>query len=313
MTFPPGGGQGFPPSGFPNLVVIGTELLYSPSPGPGNLVLSIANVGGEDGYGNFYPSGLQVTDGAGNGIHLALNGQLVILGTGLSTAGFLSSIMVGSGASASPGIFLSGASNNDIVPQLFLFGESTDATNAAHALIAGYSLSGNTQAALDVDLVGVLRWAAVGTFINDVNLYRLAAGNLATDGLLTAIGGATAGDAWHSLGSPSATGYTVNQGRYRKNVAENETEIDIQLSAAVGGGTAGTYTFANLLPASYQFAGNYSRAYAFGYNATIAAGAQEGCVLMDSAGSANPGRVRIQIPGLSSGTTLGLTASVPLS
>lgn len=41
-------------------IVSGTALYYSPSPGAGNLILSIAAAGGTDAYGNTYPRGLSV-------------------------------------------------------------------------------------------------------------------------------------------------------------------------------------------------------------------------------------------------------------
>lgn len=163
-------------------------FFYSGTPATGNLVGSWAqSAGGDDGHGNPYPAGLQVTDGNGNGIHLDTDGQLVILGAGLATAGFLQS--AGAATSAdSPYTLLSGASNNDTVPQVLAVGESQDGSSPAHILLAGFSLSGNDQAGLDIDLVGALRWAAVGSFTNDTYLYRAAAGKLATDGAL-AVGG----------------------------------------------------------------------------------------------------------------------------
>lgn len=119
-------------------------------------------------------------------------------------------------------------------------------------------------------------------------------------------------ETWQSLGSPAATGYNTLFGRYRLT-PEGETEIDIQLQATPGAGTAGVYTFANLLPAAYQFAGTIARSYPLGYNGTLTAGVNAGSVLIDAASSANPGRVRIQIPGLPLNTIIGSTFTVPLS
>jgi len=58
-------------------------------------------------------------------------------------------------------------------------------------------------------------------------------------------------ETWHSLGSPSATNFTSNHGRYRMT-AEGQVEFDIQLTAAAGGGTSGIYTYANTLPIAYR-------------------------------------------------------------
>lgn len=121
-------------------------------------------------------------------------------------------------------------------------------------------------------------------------------------------------ETWHTLGGYGATGYTILQNRFRLTV-EGDTKIDIQLQAGAGGGTAGVYTATITLPSSpnYQFAGNYSRSYPFGYNGTIAAGQNFGSVLVDGAGTGTPGRVRIDIPGLPANTVIGCTIIIPAS
>lgn len=119
-------------------------------------------------------------------------------------------------------------------------------------------------------------------------------------------------EVWHTLGSPSATGFTSVHGRYRLT-PDGETEIDIQLNANAGGGTGGTYTYANLLPVAYQAIGSAAHAYPVGYNATIVAGQNFGVVLIDDKGTANAGRVRIQVPNLAAGATLGCNIRLPLN
>jgi hypothetical protein len=119
-------------------------------------------------------------------------------------------------------------------------------------------------------------------------------------------------ETWHSLGSFGAASWTINQGRYQLT-SEGECEIDIALNAQVGGGAAGTFTWTNTLPAAYQFAGNYSRSYPLAYNGTIAAGQNYGVILVDGAGTPNPGRVRIQLAALPATTNVGNTARIPLS
>ena len=56
---------------------------------------------------------------------------------------------------------------------------------------------------------------------------------------------------WHTLGTPSATGYSSVRGRY-KMLATGEVEFDIQLTATGGAVTAGSYTYANTLPTAYR-------------------------------------------------------------
>jgi hypothetical protein len=58
-------------------------------------------------------------------------------------------------------------------------------------------------------------------------------------------------ETWHSLGSPSATNFTSNHGRYRMT-ADGTVEFDIVLTGGTGGGTQGTYTYANTLPTAYR-------------------------------------------------------------
>lgn len=46
-------------------------FVYSPAPGPGNLILSIASIAGTDPYGNYYPAGF--TDQAGGSSNAEVN------------------------------------------------------------------------------------------------------------------------------------------------------------------------------------------------------------------------------------------------
>lgn len=81
-------------------VVDGTALYYSPSPGPGNLVASIASAFGTDAYGNVYQQGVvtyaadgsyaQITNAelllngapAGNGaVFLTISGDVLLIGS----------------------------------------------------------------------------------------------------------------------------------------------------------------------------------------------------------------------------------------
>ena len=58
-------------------------------------------------------------------------------------------------------------------------------------------------------------------------------------------------ETWQSLGSPSATNFTSDHGRYRMT-AEGEVEFDIALTGNTNGGTQGVYTYANTLLAAYR-------------------------------------------------------------
>jgi hypothetical protein len=121
-------------------------------------------------------------------------------------------------------------------------------------------------------------------------------------------------ETWHSLGSPSATGYTSLGGRYRyEAIGPGYTVLEIQLLANAGGGTAGVYTYASALPAGYQFPGSGSKSEPLGFNGTVAAGSNFGSALIDGAAAGSPGRVRIDIPGLPAGTVIGATIWIPLS
>lgn len=121
-------------------------------------------------------------------------------------------------------------------------------------------------------------------------------------------------ESWHTLGGLGVTGYTINFGRFRyEAIGPGYAVYDIELQAGAGGGTAGVYTWTIVPGATYQFGGPTSRSYALGFNGTVAAGANAGSVLIDGAASANPGRVRVVIPGLPAGTVIGGTIWVPLS
>lgn len=119
-------------------------------------------------------------------------------------------------------------------------------------------------------------------------------------------------DAWQPLGSAGATGCTQLQARYTLS-PEQFCVIDISLEAAAGGSTAGTYTFANTLPAAYQAPGSGLRVYPFPFNAPITTGTQDSVIVVDEAGGPVPGRVRITIPAVAANVFFTGTAFVPLT
>lgn len=63
------------------VIISGTSgsglFVYSPNPGPGNLVASIAPQAGTDGFGNAYPAGLAVFDDIGDIINL-VDGEILL-------------------------------------------------------------------------------------------------------------------------------------------------------------------------------------------------------------------------------------------
>jgi hypothetical protein len=130
---------------------------------------------------------------------------------------------------------------------------------------------------------------------------------LIVDGTITATGGTQAAptlittDSWQSLGSPAATGFTSDHGRYRLT-SDGDVEFDIALTAGGGGGTAGSYTYANTLPAAYRPAIN--RTYPLG---------------RENAASPSPdlhigtgGTVRVDLPGIGAGLNVGANIRMPL-
>lgn len=159
-------------------------------------------------------------------------------------------------------------------------------------------------------------YTVVASLTADINGNLIISGNdqIGITSPLVAILAGGAFESWHSLGSPSATGYTVLAGRYRyEAIGPGYTVLEIQLQANAGGGTAGVYTFANSLPAGYQFPGAGSKSDPLGYNGNVTAGTAFGNVLIDGAAGAFPGRVRIDIPALNANTIIGGTIWIPLS
>lgn len=110
-------------------------------------------------------------------------------------------------------------------------------------------------------------------------------------------------ETWHSLGSPSATGFSSDYGRYRMT-PEGEVEFDIQLSSA-GGGTGGTYTYANTLPTAYRPVN--IRVYPLCRTDTAPGGQFFPCLQVHASGA-----VQIQVPGIAAGNQVGGQAFMPL-
>jgi hypothetical protein len=120
-------------------------------------------------------------------------------------------------------------------------------------------------------------------------------------------------ETWHPLGAVTGTGCTVLQARYQQTADGKHTEIDVWLEAGSGGSTAGTYTFANALGADWQFQGNGLRVCPLPFNAPIITATQDSVIVVDGAGTASPGRVRITIPAVAANVFFTGTCMIPLT
>lgn len=222
--------------------------------------------------------------------------------------------------------FPSGAAFEQAIAQL----ESQEAGTSPAQFIQSVLASASTTTAGAHDLVALALNSAAADGSSSANLefiYTASGGGASEFGyfdrtgfhiLAGSITGAHPGtvpavpESWQSLGTGPGGTWTINQARYRLT-ADGETEIDIALNAQTGGGSAGTFAMSNTLPAAYQFAGNYSRSFPLGYNGTVTSGAASGCILVDGAGTATPGRVRLQLPAMPATTNMCGTVRMPLA
>lgn len=232
---------------FNNLVIRGTfdgadfeinssgMFFYDGTPANGNLIIAIARAAGTDAFGNAYVRGIQLGEPSdtaqiqllpsAGGPGTASRVAFPIPGLGISnipnvSAGITSGTY---GALLMSGPAMNTAGAQDWV-QLIMFANSL-AGNAAHGELRYIDTSGNvTTDAL---------WDGSGVMIPSL------AGQDPANGLR---------ETWHSLGSPSATGWASQHGRYRMT-PEGETEMDINLT---GSGSTGTFNYANALAAAYR-------------------------------------------------------------
>lgn len=258
----------------PNLVVIESSVagftgfyMYSPAPGLGNLEFQLyVGAHGVDPYGNTLSPGLNMGDWDASG-NLLNHFGIDIHGD----------VFVADSA---------GVSRLEIEAQLaaaLWYYPATGKTGGTSAICAMSSDS-------ETDSVGN---KAVAGYLGPVT-----AADPAGTTTLTA-------ETWHSLGSPSATGFTSNIAQYRMT-AEGETAIDVKLTANAGGGTAGTYSYANTLPAAYR--PPTTRIYPLGWNSTMVAGAASNALIVNSTGI-----VQVKLNALVAATIAGTTVRVPLN
>jgi hypothetical protein len=286
------------------LILFGTGprgvFVYSGQPAAGNPPVIALTAPGvtKDPYGNtVLPGGLSIIFG----------GQTIFLGdvSGLAELEFLS----GSAAEQTPANLASGLAGSGLLQTIqFLMsgpkGAGSDWTQMQ-------MVSGNAGATVNA--------AAFFNYITSggvpLTYANIGIGGFTTIGPSFAVhpGSSPAVlETWQSLGAFSTATWTVNTGRYRIT-PDGECEIDISLNAQAGGGAAGAFTWANNLLADYQFAGNYTRSYAMGFNGTITTATNNADVLVDGAGTSNPGRVRVQLPALPATTNATLTCRIPLA
>lgn len=136
-------------------------FMYSPSPGPGNLVTSIAPVAGVDPFGNHYPSGVNVGKPTGVQANLGVNasgvGTLQFL---LNDPRFSSPEMIGSITGTPPfadiaivGPQSTNASFDDLVTLAL---NSSDAVSSSANLIGFYTSTANiVYTMFTIDALGV--------------------------------------------------------------------------------------------------------------------------------------------------------------
>lgn len=286
----------------PNLIVIEASssgftgfFVYDPAPGTGNLIASIAPPGlGTDPYGNpLVGSGFTAYDALGSG-----ETRLIFLGP--------RSISFRTGDTDEATHARVG---DQILASHVLQLQLVSAANTGSADTAELDLNSNnaagSSAARGVALYNSATSVATTMASWDDTGFNVAIGTIiAPNPTATATPTAPAtAETWHALGSPSATGFTSNIGQYRIT-AEGETEVDVKLTANAGGGTAGTYTYANTLPAAYRPPAN--RIYPLGFNQTLASGVS--CALIVN----SAGTVQVKLAALTAATITGTTARVPL-
>ena len=306
----PSGAWGFTSPGLveaQTVIIEGSKgglFVYSPSAGLGNLVLSIAAMEGTDKYGNSYPAGQTIFDTTfqiensgqtrfkldqfGNLLVFNQFGALIYLispsgdgwflyaDTGSATqGGLIAAATSTAGTDQFGNAYVEGVSSyNPAVPGAWSRIEAggvqvTDANAAAPASMLVDTIDNSTL------VEGTLNTLAdsAATLV----LYSKAQSGLTTPVIMAPLGSPLAGqdpatslpDGWNSLGSPSATGYTSDHGRYRFTPT-GEVEFDILLHGTAGNGTAGTYTYANTLPAAYRPA--VTRAYPLGSTGSVFGG-----------------------------------------
>lgn len=278
-------------------------FFYNGAPASGNLILALTNTAGIDGFGNPYIQGITIGNASGVQVLLEIvTGNQAAMQFPTNTAieqtpANITANNNGSGALEFLQMVMSG-------PRL-----NVSAAMDWMQILWNSANQGNTSSAnMEFIYVGSNQNPHIQCVFDETG-FNILAGTIAAANPTTL---PAVPEVWHSLGAFGTATWTVNVGRYRIT-AEGECLIDISLNAQAGGGAAGAFTWANNLPAAYQFPGNYTRAYAIGFNGVITTATNNSDLLVDGAGTGSPGRVRVQLPALPATTNATVSARIPLS
>jgi hypothetical protein len=226
-------------------------FIYSPAPGPGNLITSIAPNAGTDPFGNHYPAG--ITQGFNTASQVEISGgSPATVSFPTNDAAFsladpsMASAVVGSGPTRFGQLFLSGAQipitgHRDIV-QFALNSPNANGSSTANGLLVYVPTTGN-------DVISAF-WDATG--FNVPVCSQLTASDPSIIG--TASSPAIA-ETWHDMRPliNSFVGTTANHypPQYRK-LADGNIQIAGNVTfPGVGGPNFNSITFATL-PAAYR-------------------------------------------------------------
>ena len=285
----------------PNLIIFTSTsggftglYCYDPAPGTGNLLVSIAAPSvGTDPFGNAVTGGgLAVYDAVGGneGRQIFVGPKAISIRTGQATEA-THAIITQSVAGTVLGVHIESATSTGAGDQAEIDLNSNNSTGSSVA--QGVIIYNDTGAVEHI----YASWDASG--------FNVAAGSiLAVNPTSGTLGTPATAETWHSLGSPSATGYTSNINQY-KLLPDGDAVIDVQLTANGGGGTAGTYNYANSLPAAYRPPVN--RFYGLGWDSTVTAGMSFPVLIVDHSGT-----VQVKLPALAAGVVVSGTIRVPL-
>jgi len=213
-------------------------FVYSPGPGPGNLIFSVAAQNGTDPYGNPYvaiATAYNTVPGRFVGLTqggIQFSSNRTAPATTITAAGLMS-LGDSTAAGVAPRIDFNAPSTSGGSPigDISLLGTSQDGTALGQVIIAG--------------AVGP---ASLTSGVLEVHGTTVATGGVWAQAGVASGAAPTGAEPWNSLGSLGAH-YTVTLGRYRMR-AENEVELDILVSG--DGAQATSTTFATTLPAAYR-------------------------------------------------------------
>jgi hypothetical protein len=311
-----------------NLVVAGAGgvFVYTGTPALGNPPIASMTGSTVDPFGNAVKPEIAVYGSGGSTVQMLAGAAVASLFIGTGDAGetnkaVMSSTVAGAGVTRQLEMLLQGpsmstSSPNDGIITFDIASGSADQVSQ-QPFLDMIAKSNNGLAFLDIFLSptvfgigslltitgGALPEATFGTPVIATTGTAIAQSKISTD-------------SWNSLGSPGIANVTVESARYALLpvgvTGVNMLAIDVALMAT-GAVAAGVYAFANLLSGTYQFPGNYSRSYAVGFNGSITTATNNSDLLVDGAASANPGRVRLQIPALPVNTSITVTCLIPLN